>query len=182
VVKAAEELAQKDLNRNVKAAAIALLVKQKDEKYASLFEASIKDSSYSVAGAALKGLVELNKDKAYELAKQYANDAKGDLGTEVFKVLSDKGSDADFDMLLGYYNEMGMSQEKFSTSENLSKFMTKMNDTAKIKKGIDAMVDFRNQIPGQFKEFVSGSLKRQLDKVAKAKGKEISDYIEQVWK
>ncbi len=182
VIKSIEDIVKNDKDRNVKAAAIGFLAKISEEKYRPVFEAAMKDSSYSVAGAALKGLVELNKDKAYELAKQYANDAKGDLGTEVFKVLSEKGSDADFDLLLGYYNDMGLSKEKFSTSENLSKFMTKMTDINKIKKGIDAMVDFRNQIPGQFKEFVSGSLKRQLDKVAKAKGKEIAEYIEQIWK
>jgi len=46
-----------------------------------------------------------------------------------------------------------------------------------VKKGIDMIISFRNKVPEQFRGFVDPTIKGGLNKLAKAKGKEIEDYI-----
>ncbi len=52
-----------------------------------------------------------------------------------------------------------------------------MNDTAKIKKGIDEVVAFRNMIPENYRGFTDPVIKEALEKLAKTKGSEIEQYI-----
>ena len=82
VIEAIEQIANTEKSRKTKAAAISFLAKKGDQKivavtapapiqhdHKALFEKNISDSSYSVAGAALEGLQNLEPAKAYELAK-----------------------------------------------------------------------------------------------------------------
>ena len=106
VIQQVEMIANTDKDRTTKAAAISFLAKTKDAKYKSLYDKNINDSSYSVAGAALEGLKNLEPAKAYELAKKYSSDAKGDLGDVINDVLMAEGTEADFDLLAGRYEKM----------------------------------------------------------------------------
>ncbi len=182
VLEEIEALAKKDNSKKVMAAAINYLVKNGDKKYASIFENAINDSSYTVAGAALKGLSALNPDNAYTLAKKYSADAKGDLGNEVNRILIEKGTEADFDFIANSYNTAAPSQEKVGMTDKFADFLLKVNDLAKIKTGIDYMMNFRNIIPEQFRGFVDPSFKTAFDKLSKAKGKEIEEYVKAVFK
>ena len=177
-----EGLANKETNRNVKAAAINFLVKNGGKKYLPIYETSINDSSYNVAGAAFKGMVAINPEGAYDLAKKYSSDAKGVLGEEVNKTLLSKGTEEDFDFIATAYKEAPLSQEKFGMNDNFTDYLLKINDLAKIKTGIDYIIDFRNSIPQQYRSFTDGSFKKSFDKLSKAKGKEIGDYIDSVFK
>ena len=60
VLNVVEQIADKDPNKKVQAKALEILVKQNDKKYESLFTKYVGDSSYSVSGAALDGLIKLN--------------------------------------------------------------------------------------------------------------------------
>ena len=66
---------------------------------------AVNDSSYSVAGEALKGLSKLDAANAYSLAKKYSADAKGTLGEVVNKIIIDNGTEADFDFIATRYEE-----------------------------------------------------------------------------
>ena len=182
VLEEIELLAKKDNNSKVRAAAINFLVKNGDKKYASIYETAINDSSYTVAGAALKGLTAIQPENALALAKKYAPDAKGELGKEVNSVLLDQGTEADFDMLDHLYRKAPLSQEKVGLTDKFGKYLIKVNDLAKVKKGIDAIMLFRNAIPEQFRGFVDQSFKSTFDKIAAAKGKEIEEYVKSVFK
>ena len=53
----------------------------------------------------------------------------------------------------------------------------KVQNITNVKKGIDLIIKFRNQVPEQFRGFVDPTIKGGLNKLGKVKGKEIEDYI-----
>jgi aminopeptidase N len=172
----------KSSNKKVKAAAINYLVKNGDAKYLSIYQAAVNDSSYSVAGAALKGLVALDAANAYTLAKKFTSDAKGALVTVIIDILIDNGTEADFDYLFKKYADAPLSFEKVTMTKKFAEYLGKLNNITKIKMGIDKIIDFRDQIPEQFRGSVDAGFKSALDKLGKAKGTEIEDYIKSVFK
>ncbi len=179
IINQIELIAKNDPNKKVKAAAINFLVKNGDKKYLSLFETAIKDSSYSVAGAAFKGINAINPEGAFELAKKYSNDVKGAFGDEVNKIILTQGTEADFDFIANRYAEAPLSQEKISMTDKFAVFLSKLNDLAKVKAGIDKILAFRKSIPSQYLNFIDPSISKALGKISKAKGEEIEKYIEE---
>ena len=182
VIKGIETLVNKEKDKKALAAALKFLVKTGDTKYEATFNKFVGDSSYSVAGAALNGLNKLNPDQAYTLAKKYSNDAKGALGDVIFSSLMSKGNESDFDVIDNSYNESAPNQEKFNKSTTFADYLSKINDIAKIKKGIDHIMKFRNLIPEQYRSYTDPAFKGAFDKISKAKGAEISSYIDGLMK
>ena len=176
------EALTKSENKKVKAAAISYLVKNGNAKYLSIYQAAVNDSSYTVAGAALKGLVALDAANAYTLAKKFSADAKGALGTTVHDILVSNGTEADFEYISTMYNNAPLSQEKFNTTGKYATYLAKLNDLAKVKIGIDNIMKFRNAVPVSFRSQVDPGIKAALDKISKAKGAEIEEYIKNAFK
>jgi aminopeptidase N len=172
----------KSSNKKVKAAAINYLVKNGDAKYLSIYQAAVNDSSYSVAGAALKGMVAQDAASAYTLAKKFSSDAKGALGAVVNDILIDNGTEADFDFISNMYANAPLSFEKVTMTKKFTEYLGKLSNVSKIKTGIDKIMDFRNLIPEQFRGSVDPGFKSALDKLGKAKGTEVEDYIKSVFK
>lgn len=181
VLEQIQTLAKSD-NKKVKAAAINYLVKNGDAKYLPIYQAAVNDSSYSVAGAALKGLVALDAANAYTLAKKFSGDAKGALGNTVNDILLTNGTEADFDYISNMYNQAPLSQEKFTNTSKYATYLSKVNDMAKVKAGIDNIIKFRNAIPASFRGQVDAGFKSYLSIISKAKGAEIEEYIKSVFK
>jgi aminopeptidase N len=182
VIASVEKLANEETDKLTKAAALAFLAKTKDAKYTSVFEKNLNDSSYTVSGEALNGLSALEPTKAYTLAKKFSADAKGRLGEVVSNTIMSAGTENDFDFIYNRYSEMPLSQEKVSGTEAFCAYLEKVQNMANVKKGIDATIAFRNQVPEQFRSFVDPTIKGGLDKLAKAKGTEIEEYIKKGWK
>lgn len=181
VLEQIEGLAKSE-NKKVKSAAISYLVKNGNAKYLSIYQSAVNDSSYSVAGAALKGLVALDAANAYTLAKKFSSDAKGALGNAVNDVLVSNGTEADFDFISTMYNDAPLSQEKLTGTGKYAAYLIKVNDLTKVKAGIDNIMKFRNAIPLSFRGQVDPSIKGSLDKISKAKGLEIEEYVKSVFK
>ena len=177
VIASIETIANTEKDKRTKAAAIDFLAKTKDAKYLSLYKANVADSSYSVAGAALKGLTELDANNAYTLAKQYSNDAKGELGDAVSEIIMSSGTESDFDFIASRFDKAPLSQEKLTMTETFCTYLQKVNNVSNVKKGIDMILKFRKAIPEQFRGFTEPTFKSGLDKIGKAKGQEIADYI-----
>ncbi len=177
VIEAIEKIANTDKDRRTKAAAISYLAKTSNAKYKPLYEKNITDSSYSVAGAALEGLVGLDPAKSYELAKKFSKDAKGGLGDVVNEVIIKEGTEADFDFIADRYADMPLSEEKLGATTTFAGYLEKVQNMANVKKGIDLIIKFRNAIPEQYRSFTDPMLMGGLTKLGKAKGKEIEDYI-----
>ncbi len=171
----------KNSNKKVKAAAINYLVKNGDAKYLSIYQANVNDSSYSVAGAALKGMVALDSANAYTLAKKFSSDAKGSLGNVVNDILISNGTEADFDFISKNFLDAPLSFETIGLMSKYAGYIAKINDIAKVKKGIDNIIGVRNLIPAPFREQVNPSFKGALDKIGKNKSAEIIDYIKSVF-
>ncbi len=172
----------KSTNKKVKAAAINYLVKNGDSKYLSIYQAAVTDSSYSAAGAALKGLVAIDATNGYILAKKFSGDAKGALGVAVNDILIANGTESDFDFISKMYTDVPPSFEKITMTTKFAEYLTKLNDISKVKTGIDKIMEFRNLIPEQFRGNVDPGFKASLDKISKAKGAEVEDYIKSVFK
>jgi aminopeptidase N len=177
VIAAIEKIANTDKDRKTKAAAISYLAKTSNATYKPLYEKNINDSSYSVAGAALEGMVGLEPAKSYELAKKYSADAKGDLGEVVNDIIIKNGTEADFDFIAKRFDDMPLSQEKVMGVGTFAGYLEKLQNIANVKKGIDLIIKLRNAVPEQFRNFVDPMIKGGLTKLGKIKGKEIEDYI-----
>lgn len=177
VLKSIEGLIAKEKNKKAKAAAINVLVKTDDKQYLPIYKANVNDSSYSVAGAALNGLAALDPANAYTLAKKYSNDAKGDLGAAVDAIIMENGTEADFDFITGRFDKAPLTQAKFESLDVFCTYLGKVSNLANVKKGIDAVIRFRNAIPESYRNFTDPAIAGALKKVSAAKGKEIEDYI-----
>lgn len=177
-----EGIARRDRDAKTRAAAINYLVKDGDKKYVAVYKANIGDSSYSVSGAALKGLAKAEPAQAYDLAKRYSADAKGELGEVVSNILIEKGSEADFELISKFFREAPLNEEKFKSMMTYAGFVSRLNDMDNVKKGIDDIFDSRNKIPSQYRQFVDPMFKRAFDVIIKAKGKEAEAYVEKGFK
>jgi aminopeptidase N len=182
VLETVEDIAKNDRDKKTRAAAIKFLAKTKDAKYLPIFQNNVSDSSYSVAGAALDGLITLDSADAYTLAKKYSNDAKGTLGAVINNILIIKGTESDFEFIAASYDKAAPSFDKLKLSGQFAGYLAKINDIAKIKTGIDYIMRFRNLIPAPYRPQADPSFKSALGKISKAKGKEIEDYIDSVFK
>ena len=177
-----ENIAKSDKDKKTQAAALQFLATKSDNKYLPLFTKYVNDSSYSVAGAALQGISILEPNKSYELAKKYSIDAKGALGEAVSQILITKGNETDFDFITNLYEETPPNQEKVMLTEGYINYLLKINEATKIKKGIDAVMKFRNMIPEQYRSFIDQNFKKNFEKLSKVKGSEVENYIKQAFK
>lgn len=182
VIETIEKIASTESNKLTKAAAINFLVKNGDAKYLNLYQTAITDSSYSVAGAALKGLILLDPNNAYTLAKKYGQGAKGVLSNEFANLLLERGNVEDFDFLSSKLKNGPLTFDKIQATSKFSDYLGKLNDVAKIKEGVNVIMEVRNSVPSGFRDRTDASFKTALDKLAKAKGGDIESYINSVWK
>jgi aminopeptidase N len=182
VLAVVEQIAAKDPNKKVQAKALEILAKVNDKKYEPLFTKFINDSSYSVAGAALEGLVKLEPAEAYDLAKKYSVDARGNLGNVVAKVIMANATEADFDFLLNQFKNAPFTETKMQSAMMFGGYLTKVKDAAQVKKGVDEIMKLRNQIPQQYHQYIDPAFKQVFNKISatqKAAGNdEVAGYIE----
>lgn len=176
-------IAKTDAKKTVKAAAISKLGEYRKPEYASLFTSAIKDSSYTVAGNALEALGKIDSVAAYEEAKRLASlPAKGRLADAITKSMIKYGDESAADIILGNFERMPMSQEKFEGLEPLMEFLAKVKNTNNFKRGVDAILKFSSEIPEQYRDQVSqmiNFLLLNLQKKKLSEGlKDQADYIE----
>lgn len=177
-------LASKDPKSLVRAAALETLAFYEDAKYKNLFLKSIHDSSYSVAGAALEGLMGVDSAAAVDAAEKLSGSpAKGKLLEALTKVRIYSGNESAFDGIAQTFDDMPLSQAKFNLLVPLSDMLIRLNDTEKVKKGVDMIVEFKSQLPEEYglRQYVDTLLNRILVKkqaaADQAAVKEQIDYI-----
>ncbi|CAN5146507.1 hypothetical protein BH09BAC2_BH09BAC2_16800 [soil metagenome] len=182
VLSTIESLVKNDPSRRVKAKAIEILGKQKNNKYIPLFAAMANDSSYTVAGNALEALAALDANAAYKLAVKLNTNAKGNLATAASKLIMSNGTEADFDAVYKIFTDGGLNQQKLAMTVPFSKYLMNVNDEAKFKKGLKAIMDLRNAVPEQYRQYTDGLFKSSLTGLANAKRQAgntaIADYIQ----
>lgn len=180
-----ENLAKNDPSKLVRADAISILGRLKNQAYASQFENYIKDSSYSVAGAALMALNDLDGKKAYAIANELKNQtAKGRLSTAISSVIIANGDESAYEYIMKNFNEMPLSQAKFTAIGSLVEFLSKVKDATKFKAGVDAIIEFRNAIPSsarsQTDPVINNMFLKGLATKKEASGEQaLADYVKE---
>ncbi len=178
-----ESIAKNDPHSVVKSVAIDALAKLKKDAYKDLFAKATRDSSYSVAGAALEALGLLDGKEAFAIANSLSKeDNKGRLLSAITNVIIKYGDETAFDFVAGKFEEMPLSQAKFSAINSLVEFLGKVTNMENFKKGVDLIVAFRDEIPqaarAQTDPFINGvALKGLADKKEAAGSKEMAGYV-----
>lgn len=169
VINSVAQIAEKGQNNKVIAKALDILVKSGDKKYEPLFKKYVSDSSYSIAGNALEGLIKIDPSNSYELAKKYSEDAKGEMNNIITKVMIEKGNEEDFDYLLKSYRESPLSQSKFQETFIFAAYLAKIKDPSNVKKGVDEIMKLRALVPSEYLKFIDPPLKQVFGKIVESK-------------
>lgn len=161
------DLAKADAKSVVRARALGLLSNYNKGEYKEILIKALNDSSYSVAGTALEALGKVDEKVAFEKALQLSKlPAKGKLQQEITASAIKFGDESAFEMIADNYINMPLSQAKFEATGPFGQFLAKVKDTEKLKKGVDAIVAFREAIPESFREqtdpFINGSVLKTL--------------------
>jgi aminopeptidase N len=140
-----EAIARNDAYRPNRATAIDVLGSLKRKTDEDFFITNTKDSSYSVAGAALEALLEIDQTKALSLLPTLSQDAKGRLEGAVESLSYLTKTDADFDSV---YNKFANAEpmDKIDMYGNLVLYLRKVEDVAHFKKAVDAAVTLKNRV------------------------------------
>lgn len=177
-------LVNKEINRPVKASMIEGLGKTADAKYASLYEKNINDSSYSVSGASLEALSKIDSVLALKYAMELSNKpAKGKLDNAINSILVASGKEEVFDKLAEKFTALGLTNEKFMLMQQIGEMTGSMKSNERIKKSIDLIIAFRDEIPTQVKEqtnpYINGMiLGGIMNKLKMAGNTEMVKYLE----
>lgn len=177
------DLAKNDPVRTVKAIAISKLSSYKMKEYESIYKNAINDSSYSVSGNALDALFDIDSVAAINEAKRLSlRPAKGKLEYSLTSILINSGDESIVDGLLSNFEKMPLSQNKFNLLQSIVDFASKSTNTVIVKKGVDAIVNFRDAVPelikGQLNPYINGVLLKGLAEKKKESGlQDQADYI-----
>lgn len=143
-------LARNDMAKLVRAQAISLLANLKKPEYLDLFKAGLTDSSYSVAGASLYGLSQLDKNLGVAEAKKLAaKPNKGSLTEAIAKVYMLSGSEELFARVSEDFKKMQW-WEQLGQVEDFATYLSELKSADKIKKGVDLIVTGSKSIPEQY--------------------------------
>lgn len=181
-----ETMATTEPYKKVQAEAIEILAKIGDKKYQPLFEKLVNDSSYSVSGAALEGLTKLEPDQAYTLAKKYSKDALGKLGDVVATIIMNNASEDDYNFLLDHFKNEPLSEDKIKSAFTFEKYLINVKNPDNVRKGVDEIMKFRNQIPEQYQGFIDPGFKQGFNKISAAQKQagndQLADYVNSLLK
>lgn len=165
-----EKLAKADPKKLVRASAIDVLGKIKNKDYENFFIEALQDSSYSVAGAALTALSKIDSVQAFKQALQLSKEtAKGRLLTAIVNVFMQYGDSDNFDYVAYNFNTLPVGQEKFELLPDFTVFLSKISDTTQFKKGIDYIIQFKNDIPQAYHEQTDPFIKLFLNELKSKK-------------
>lgn len=161
-------LAKTDPSRLVKAQALMLLGNLQKPEYAELFKVNLYDSSYSVAGAALKGLSMIDKATAMTEAKKLANQPnKSLLKSAILEVYMLSGSEELYSTITGDFKKLPW-WEKLDQVEAFSTYLSELKSADKIKKGVDLILETNKDIPDQYRPqtdpMINGGIQIIIDK------------------
>ncbi|TDW98997.1 M1 family metallopeptidase [Dinghuibacter silviterrae] len=178
-------IASNDKEPTVRAKALEILAQVKDPSYMPLFDKSVKDSSYSVAGQALEGIYNLDQAKGLALAQQQRSDARGKLSETIAKILLINARPEDFPFIIETYEQLEPGQAKFESTDKFCEFLAQVKDTALFQRGVDDVLKFRNVIPDNenyafARNMITSKLKSVGTKKRTAGDQAMADYVDKL--
>ena len=177
-------IAVEDPKRIVRAAAIKKLGEYENNKYLPLFKKAVYDSSYTVSGNALEALASLDSNEALKIARELkSKPSKGKLSAAISNIFINYGDETSADFIIASFEELPLGQEKFEALQPLSQFLMKVQSIELFKKGVDAIVRFRDDIPEAYQEqlapYINNVILGAIEKKKEAAGmKEQTEYIQ----
>lgn len=182
-----EKVVNEDASRKVKAKAIEILADQTDKKYAELFIKFVNDSSYTVSGNALEALFRVNPEQAFTEAKRIsAQPVKGKLAVSTGSILAVNGDEAGTNIMINYFRDLAFGQEKVDALQSVAFVLSRTGSLENLKKGIEALEDFKNDLPESYTETFAQVIPAILQSLQQAKQsggqKEQLDFLNQVIK
>lgn len=147
------EVAKGDQKPTVRAEALMALSLYDKPIYRELIQRSINDSSYSVGGAALTSLNEIDKTVAYTEAKRLSTlTAKGKLGEAICAVFATNGKQEDLPYVLNWYNALPFGEAKLENANAIAYYAIQLTETEAVKSAVDALVKMRDDIPSMYRQ------------------------------
>ena len=176
------DLAKNDPKSTVRGRAIGMLGNYKKAEYKSIFEKAVYDSSYTVSGFALEALSKVDSvsalNKAVTLSKQ---PSKGKLDEAINSILIASGNEEVYNRISTKFAKMGISNQAFQMVPQMTEMLSKVNNTEKVKSGVDMITAFRDKVPADYRTqtdpYINGLLKGLADKKTAAGLTEQADYI-----
>lgn len=166
IIAKVEKMARTDERRLNRAAAISLLgILQRNGDEAFLTK-NTSDSSYSVAGAALIALSEINEAKAVSLLPVLEKDARGDLSAAIEKVTVYTLTDAAFDSMYQRFTGASM-YDRFEESFTLLNYLSRVQQPENFKTALNAVSAFSRQTAAfapRYRTVVIKSMQKLLKK------------------
>lgn len=133
-------LAQTETNNQTKAGVLQVLARYKDARNMPVFYSALKSESYTVQAAALFGISLVDEQKAIEEAHAFENDNEGELTEAIFVLYGKKADPKDWPYLYKRYTT-GTLQEQIHLLNKFTTMITKINDPAATRQGIDVLTD-----------------------------------------
>ncbi len=152
----AANLAEKDPEPAVRAAALTLLGKTGDKKYVPILQKSLDiTQAYSVVGAALSSLTKLDPDAAVTASKGMQNDDSDAIIATLAELYSTKPERSNLTFYEQKVDKIDF-MPAFSFFENYQKFLSGLNDPAALDSGVEKMKSISlNLQASQWRRFAS---------------------------
>jgi len=146
------KLAANEKKSVVRAEAIKQLGEYKNPKYKDILLSATNDSSYTVAGAALMAIGKVDSKAALEIAKKLKTQpAKGLLKAAISTEIVKSGDLTMAEEIIGGFEKSPM-QAQFNDVNTLVTYLAAINDTEKVKRGVDAIVNLRDAVPDAYRD------------------------------
>jgi aminopeptidase N len=178
-------LAQNDKSRKTKAAALAMLAEYESPNYKNIFQIGVSDSSYAVSGNALEALFRVDPNHALTEAKRLSTQpAKAKLAEVVGSILVANNDETGTDIIINYFSSLAFGQEKLNSLQGIAFALSRTKSLDNLKKGVQALIEFRNSIPANYKEQfgpIVPNILQQLQQAKQTAGlKDQADYLKTV--
>ncbi|WP_126974509.1 M1 family metallopeptidase [Gynurincola endophyticus] len=185
---AIEKIANTDPSGIAKGAALEVLAVKKDQKYAELFKKNLYDSSYYVAGAALKGYLAVQPAEAMKAAEEIAKSkTSGKLSGAIMEAFLRSEKPENFAIAVKMFKDLPLSQEKFNYVQPIVSSLIGINDTERFKQLFDIVEAFKQELkPHNVNQYVDqlytqlvNEKRKNTDPSLKAALEEQIKYVQQ---
>ncbi|MEO6894466.1 MAG: hypothetical protein ABI136_05475, partial [Ginsengibacter sp.] len=92
------------------------------------------------------------------------------------------GSEGDFNFLLNHFKSEPLSQNKMMSSMAFAKYLVTVKNKENIRKGVDEIMKFRNQVPEEYRGYIDPGYKNTFSKISAAQkadgNSDLADYID----
>src|SRR5215203_3077405 len=180
-----ENLAKNEKVRKVKAAAIAQLGEYENAKYSNIYKAAVNDSSYTVSGNALEALFRVDPTTAFTEAKRLAAaPVKYKVAEVTGSILVANGDETGSEIITDYFRSLPFGQEKLNSLQSIAFALSKTKSLENLQKGVEALMEFKDDIPASYKEQFGPIVPNILQGLQKAKDtggqKDQSEYLKKI--